>query len=70
MIVNKYYLVKLHLPWLGLDLEDGVHLLKLAYFVSYQTQGAYKLNSPKNLTRYKKLITSNWNLNQILNLKH
>ena len=41
MIVNKYYLVKLHLPYLGLDLEDGVHLLKLAHFVSYQTQGAY-----------------------------
>ena len=43
-------LVKLHLPYLVLDLEDGVHLLKLAYFVFYQTQGAYKLNSPKNLT--------------------
>ena len=65
MIVNKYYLVKLHLPYLGLDLEDGVHLLKLAYFVFYQTQGAYKLISPKNLTWYKKLITSNWKLNQI-----
>ena len=49
MIVNKYYLVKLHLSHLGLDLEDGVHLLKLVYFAFYQTQGAYKSNNPKKI---------------------
>ena len=47
----------LRIPWegdyakqaLGLDLEDGVHLLKLAYFAFYQTQGAYKSNNPKKI---------------------
>ena len=45
MVVNKYYIVELHLPYLGLDLEDGVHWLKWAYFVFYMTQGAFKLIS-------------------------